>query len=425
MKKFIAVIIAAMTAGGVSAQQPTQLRFTLEQCLEYAMGNNYTRAAMELGVLSAEIARDQSRMERLPSISASAGQNLLNPHGGSYGASGSMTLYGGGAIDIGIQQSRLQAEQTAVRAMQYDNALTINIMVSYFALLGYEELMRYQESLIAAGEAQVREGQARFEQEAILYGDYLMLEAQLASNRNSAEDTRINRRNELMTLKGLLSMALDAPLAVVMPDTTAVESLALLPVMEYYLERAAMTLPDLELLDYSVELAETNLRLSRSNLMPSLSLSGGLNTGYSGNVRGWGTQVADNFRESASLSLSVPIFTRGRTRASIRRSEIALQQAELDRLQGELDIRRMLTQNYHNVEAALNNFRTLTAREKAYGENLRVFREQFAEGRVRPVDMLQQENNYISIMYDNEQSKYRFMLQRKILDVYMGMEITM
>ena len=425
MKKLIAVIIAAMAAGGVSAQQLTPFRFTLEECLEYAMGNSYTRAAMELGVRSAEIARDQSRMERLPSVSASAGQNLLNPHGGNYGASGSMTLYNGGSIDIGIEQSRLQAEQTAVRAMQYDNTLTINIMGSYFALLGYEELMRYQESLIAAGEAQVREGQARYDQGVILYGDYLMLEAQLASNRNSAEDTRINRRNELMTLKGLLSMDLDAPLAVIVPDTTAVESLARLPVMTYYLERAAISLPDFELLDYSVELAETSLRLSRSAMMPSLSLSGGLSTGYSGSVRGWGTQVADNFGQSASLSLSVPIFTRGRTRANIRRSEIALQQAELDRMQGELDIQRMLTQNYHNVEASLNNFRTLSVREKAYGENLRVFREQFAAGQVRPVDMLQQENNYISIMYDYVQSKYRFMLQRKILDVYMGLEITM
>ena len=49
----------------------------------------------------------------------------------------------------------------------------------------------------------------------------------------------------------------------------------------------------------------------------------------------------------------------------------------------------------------------------------------FSAGSITAVELLQQQNNYISAMNDYIQSKYTFMLQRKVLDVYMGEEITM
>lgn len=438
MKKILfMLVLAAMGATGASAQQSDEgarkgtYNLTLEDCLEYAMGNSYTRRSMELGVRSAELSRDQAKLERLPNLSASASENFSHSKGndgswgGSYGVSTGMTVFNGGNINNTIKQSELQAGQAETRAAQYDNTLTMNIMSSFFAILGYEELLRYQESLMEQSEAQVRDGKARFDNHAILRSDYLMLESQLASNRNSVTDTRISLANEMLNLKGLLSMDPEAELAIVNPDTTAFMSLTVIPEMSYYLDRSTSTLPDLELLDYSVELAETSLKLSKSSLFPTLSISGGLNTGHSQNFQNWGTQVKDRFSQSAGVSLSIPIFNRNRTRTNIAQSRISLQQAELERLQGEQDIRQTLTESYRNVEAALDRYRMLTSREEAYRETLRVYDEQYRVGQVTPVDLLQQQNNYINVMYDYVQSKYNFMLRRKMLDVYMGLPITM
>jgi hypothetical protein len=38
---------------------------------------------------------------------------------------------------------------------------------------------------------------------------------------------------------------------------------------------------------------------------------------------------------------------------------------------------------------------------------------------------LQQQNNYINVLNDYIQSKYGFMLKRKVLDVYMGNTVTL
>ncbi len=416
-----AVCGAAAQHGGEGAY-----RFTLEDCLKYAMGNNLTRQSMEFSVRAAEITLDQSKLERLPNLSGSVGENVGNNGAisGSYGVSTGVTLFNGGSINNTIKQSELQAGQAEARNAQYDNTLTMSIMSSYFSILGYEELMRYQQSLIKASAEQVRDGKVRYDNSTILRSDYLMLEAQHASNLNSIEDTRINLQNELVNLKTLLSMDPVADLAVVNPDTTAFGTMAVLPAFNDYVDRSTATLPDIELLNYSVELAETNLKLSKASLFPSLSLSAGLSTGHT-RFDNWGTQVKDRFSKSAGISLSIPIFGRNRTRSAVRRSEISLQQAEIERRQGELDIRQTLIESYHNAASALNSYRTLVSREEAYRETLRVYNELFRAGEVKPVELLQQQNNYINVMYDYVQSKYGFMLRRKMLDVYMGMEITM
>lgn len=414
---WFSILIALAQAG---TAQP--LRFTLDDCLEYAMGNSYVREQMALSQRSAELDVEQSRLERLPNLTGSAGENLSHTRGerrtigGSYGLNSGITLFQGGAINEGIKQSELQSGQAGVRAAQYDNTLAIDILGSYFTIVGYGELQRYQQALIAAGEEQVREGMVSFETETIIESDYLMFEAQLEQNRNSALQTEIDLRNELLNLKGLMSMPLEAELTLVGPDTTMVA----LPGESEFIARAESTLPDLEMLDYGVRIADNSLRIAKAGYFPSLSLSGGLSTRHADDFNNWSSQVGDNFSQSAGVSLSVPIFNRNRVRTSVAKSKIALQQAELDRLQGEIDVRRSLLRSYSDAVSARNDYSTQAVRENAYRLSLEASRAQYAAGTIKATELLQQENNYINVMYQFVQSKYDFMLRRRMLDVYMG-----
>jgi outer membrane protein TolC len=50
---------------------------------------------------------------------------------------------------------------------------------------------------------------------------------------------------------------------------------------------------------------------------------------------------------------------------------------------------------------------------------------QFNYGKITTVDLLQQQNNYLNALNTYIQNKYSLVLQRKVLDVYMGKEITL
>jgi outer membrane protein len=379
---------------------------------------------------SQEAGYKQSKRERLPDVSASLSEGVGHTSGlsaawsGSAGIDASVAIYQGGAIGRAIEQSKLQMEQAAYQTSKYDNELAIQILQSFLSVLGYEELLKYQETVITASEEQLKQGKERYAAGKILESDYLMLEAQLAGDKSNVVDAKANRDNSLLTLKGLLSMDMNADLQIVYPDTLAMAAMQMLPEREAALERAMAALPDMEVLRYGVRIAEANLKLSKAGYLPTVSLFAGLSTGHQ-DYSSLGAQLSDRFSQQAGVRVSIPIFSKGQTQTKVLQSKIALQQAKYDRQEGELNITQSVLQEYLNVSAALAKYEAARVKENAYRKTFNAYRMQFDVGAITAVELLQQQNNYISALNDYVQSKYGFMLKRKILDVYMGVAITM
>ncbi len=428
MKKIL-LIMACMAALGAQAQGP--YRFTLEECLAYAMGNNYTRQSM---LLSQDAAADnlaQSRLERLPGVSASASESFSasNERGsswtGSYGVDASMPLYKGGSISTTIEQNQLFVEQSAANTAQYDNALTVQIVQAFLTTLGNEELLKDQRAIVQASEEGVRQGEAQYAAGTILESDYLLLKAQYASDANNITDTEISVQNNLLVLKGLLSMPATTELQINYPEASVTEGMGVLPEMDRVLERARASMPEFRISQYSVDIAGKDVMLARSGYMPTLTLGAGAGTGHGPDFYNYGQQLNDGLNGQVGLSLSVPIFNNGRTRSRVTQSRIALQQAQLDQKQTEIDLLQSVAVDYQDVVSSWNKYRTTDIRQDAYLHTFEAYRAQFNAGAITAVDLLQQQNNYIGALNDYIQSKYSFILKRKILDVYMGVPVTM
>jgi len=431
MKKYLLVMMTVLLPVIAGAQEG--YLFTLEECLQYALEKNYNRQSLKLTEESYQAAYRQAKNERLPAVSASLNENLSNSTkntatgvstGGSsvtgnYSVSASMTVYQGGYLNNSIEQSRLQMEQATYQASQYENELTIQILQAFLSVLGNEELLKYQYSLTEASKQQLHQGKEQFRLGAILESDYLLLEAQYANDQNSIVDTEIVRNNNLLRLKNLLSMNPAVNLQIVYPDTSAIIGMALLPTQDYVTERALTYLPDMKIGQCNIDIANTSLKLSTSGYYPTVSLGAGLGTGHS-DFSNFGPQVNNRLNEQIGLTVTIPIFNKNRTKTNVTRSKISLQQAELSFMQTELNIRQTVMQEYQDVMSAYNKYKVTDIRQNAYAKSFEAYRTQFNAGSITPVELLQQQNNYIGALNDYIQSKYGFMLKRKILDVYMG-----
>lgn len=419
-----AVSLLAQTAGEV-------LKMSLDECIEYALSNNYDRQSIQLDESARENTYKQSKLERLPNLSANLTENLNHTNNntgtwdGNYSLSAGITLFQGGQINQSIKKNQLSYEQSKLKTAQYDNTLIINILQSFLTAIGNEELLNYQRSLLTASEAQVKQGESRLKAGEILESDYLLLEAQLASDRNNVLETTINRDNGLLSLKKMLSMDLAVNLELVYPDTDYIDELKLLPPESAVLQQAMAAMPEIEISNYNVEIAETGLKISKSAFYPTLSLNGSIGSGHNQNFKQYGTQVSDRFNQQVGLTLSVPIFNKGKTKANVTQSQISLQQAELDKMQTELDVEQTILGEYRNVVAAASKYETSEVKEKAYSMSFESYTLKYNAGAITTVELLQQQNNYISAMNDYIQSKYGFLLKRKILDVYMGEPVNM
>ncbi len=433
MKKMLLLSIICIKAFTTIAQDNVAVKhnFTLEDCLRYALGNSYNMQSLKLSEDAQQTIYEQSKMERLPSVSASANENITSSKAnssafnGTYSVSANMTLYQGGSISNTIEQNKLRREQASYQTEQYQNDLTIQILQSFLNVLGNEEMLKYQEVIIKASEEQLNQGREQFRVGGILESDYLLLEAQYANDQNNYTDTEIARDNSILTLKKLLSMRPAEELQIIYPDTSTITKMSAIPPMVDVIELAGNTLPSLKVNQYDVNIANMSVKLARSGYMPSLNLFGSVGTGHANDFSDFGTQLSDGLKEQVGLSLSVPIYSNNRNKSKVAQSRIAVQQAELSQKQAELDVQQTVATQYQDVVSAYNKYKITNIRQSAYQKTFDAYRVQFNAGAITAVDLLQQQNNYISALNDFIQSKYGFMLKRKILDVYMAVPIAL
>lgn len=431
LKKALLAIALALLMLPTFAQEASSYRFTLEDCLRFALANSYERKSMELTGKSLETTYEQSKQQRLPNLSASVGQNFSNNENGwstsgNVGVGSSVTIYQGGNINNTIEQNRLNMERNEVQLERYDNQLATQILQSFLVVLGNQELLNYQQKVLNTSREQVKQGRARYRAGSILESDLLLLEAQYYSDSNNVVDTRINIENNLLDLKVLLSMNPSDDLEIVTPNTENLDALKeTLPTEEEAVSQAVEYMPDLRMSNYDIRLAEKSVDMARGNYFPSISANANVGMGVlsydsEGNSRWCGKPT-----ESAGISMSIPIYSRGSTKANVKKSRIALEQAQLDYEQSSLSVRQTVVQAYRNVVAAYNAYKVSQLKEQAYSKSFDAYNIQYQYGTITTVDLLQQQNNYLNALNSYIQNKYSLLMKRKILDVYMGKQITL
>ena len=429
IKSIILTAAAVLTlTQPVFAQKNYQ--FSLEDCLRFAFANSYERKNMELSSESQQVSYEQSKQSKLPSVSASASETYTHNSNGSsvtgnVGIGAQVVIYQGGNINNTIEQNRLNMERSEMQLQQYDNQLSVQILQTFLTAISNNELLEYQEEILNSSRAQMEQGRERYKVGSILESDILLLEAQYISDSSNVIETRINRDNSILSLKVLLSMDPLDNLQIIQPSTESLKDLAsTMPTEEVAIDMALEAYPSLKLSEYDILLAENNISMAGSGYKPSLTASASIGTGHI-DFDNFGQQLSDRFNQSAGLTLSIPIYSRGQNKTNVKKSKIALEQARLEHEQTQLDVRQTVSLAYRNVVSAYNTFKASELKENAYSKSFEAYEVQFQYGKITAVELLQQQNNYLNALNTYIRNKYTLVLQRKILDVYMGIEITL
>ena len=431
MKKVAFCLFCLLLMVPAVAQEHKAYQFSLEDCLRFAFANSNERKSMELSGESLQATYEQSKKQWVPNLSASVGENFSNNSqgwstSGNVGVGSSMTIYQGGNIRNTIEQNQLNVERNEVQLERFDNQLALQILQKFLTIIGNEELLNYQSEVLNTSREQLKQGQARYKVGSILESDLLLLEAQYYSDSNSIIDTHVSIENGLLDLKVLLSMEPTDDLQIISPNTDNLDNLReTLPSEEQALDLAMQTMPDLRMSDYDIRIAEKSVDIARGNYFPSISANANVGVpilSFDGNGT---SQWYGKPSESVGVSMSIPIYSRGQTKTNVKKSRIALEQAQLDYEQAQLEVRQTVVQAYRDVVSAYNAYKVLQVREEAYRKSFNAYNIQYQYGTITTVELLQQQNNYLNVLNTYIQNKYSLVMKRKILDVYMGKEISL
>ena len=427
-----------LVISNIYAQENTvKQNFTLEECLQYAESNNFTLQSGSIDISTSELNLRQAKENIAPSVSASASQgfNFGNYEksvgwNGNYGISAGMTLFNGLSNANKIKQSKLNVEQSQLSLESSKNSIRVSVIQAFLTIMMNEELLGYQQQVLIASKEQMEQGKQQFDVGQILESDYKMLQAQYTSDLYNLENLRHNIQSNYLTLKNLLSIDPSIEIAIVPPDSATLFKSLDLPSLQELIERSTNYLPELKMSKNDITSAEYDVKIQKANFYPTLSANAGISTGYNGSNlttpnTGWGTQLWHGLGENIGLSLNIPIYQRSNVRNSVKLAEYRAEQVELQNKETIYKVNRELQQSYLDVAKAQNDFIAAEAKRDAYLANYKTYSLRFKYGSVTAVDLIQQQTNFLNQLNQFMQAKYSYVLQRKILDVYMGIPVTL
>jgi len=438
MKKLFLLGCALIWMASLQAQetnnvQQTQdiMHLSLEDCIKYAETNNYSLQTTGLNVTSSKISFIQSKLSIAPSVSASASQgfsfsNYTHTAGwnGDYGVNAAMTLFNGLNNYNTIQQSKLNVEQANQELEQSKNSIRSSILKAFLTIMMNQDMLVYEQDVLKSSSEQMAQGEQQYKVGKILESDYLLLKAQYTSDLYNIENTKNTISANYLTLKNLLSVNPSQPMDIIRPDSATLFKNLAVPELQEVLTKANEYLPELKISQNDITNANYNVKLQKSAYYPDLSLSAGINTGYTRGTDNYGTQLAKNLGESVGLSLNVPIYQRSSVKNNVKLAEIKVQQAELSQKETQQQVLQDLQQCYLDLNTAYNDYTVSEVQKNAYYANFKAYSLKFQYGSVTAVDLLQQQTNYLNQLNKFMQNKYSYILQRKMMDVYMGVPVT-
>lgn len=411
--------------------------FTLEECLQYAESNNFSIQSSSINISTSELSYKQAKMNIAPSVSASATQgfNFGNYEksvgwNGNYGISAGMTLFNGLSNANKIKQNKLNVEQSQLSLESSKNNIRVAVIQAFLAIMMNEELLGYQQQVLTASREQMEQGRQQLDVGQILESDYKMLQAQYTSDLYNIENTKNNIQANYLTLKNLLSMNPSTEISITLPDSATLFKSLELPLLQELIERSTNYLPELKMSENDIASAEYDVKIQKANYYPTLTANASISTGYNGSNltapnTAWGTQLWHGLGENIGLSLNIPIYQRGTVRNNVKMAEYRVEQLELEQKETEYSVNQELQQSYLDVMSSQNDFIAAEAKTDAYLANYKTYNLRFKYGSVTAVDLIQQQTNYLNQLYNYMQAKYSYVLKRKILDVYMGIPVTL
>ncbi|MDE3741449.1 TolC family protein [Maribacter polysaccharolyticus] len=448
MKFKLTAILLVLTVGWVSAQQK---KWTLEECVAYALENNLSIAQYELNLEDVKIDGKDALGDLLPSLNGSSSvssntgfsinpTNNLPTNSTTFNYSGSLTA--GVTLFDGLQSIRsLGRAKLAAISSQYQlddlkDDISLNVANAYLQVLSNKEALKVSKAQYAVTEQDLKRTKELVESGVVAKGDLLEIEATAANQ----EQQIVNNEGLVLISKINLAQLLQitdygnfdvADEAFEIPPSDILNNSA-----ETIFAKALEFRNDIKLSKTNVELAEKDLQIAKGAYYPSLSGFFQYNNRYSDATEipnTDGVYYTPGFKDqmwifdgiSYGASLSLPIFNGWSTRNSVSRYKINLEKTKLQFEQDKLDLETTVNQAYVDVTTFYKSYeaaeKTLEARRLAY----EYAKERFNVGLMNSFDYSQAQARVDNAEAEVIRAKYAYIFRLKILEFYFGIPISL
>lgn len=440
MKKSLLILVFALVT---MVSQGQQKKWTLEECVAYALENNISVKQSELDVKVSEIRKKDAIGNFLPSLNASTsyGWNIglsqdpvtfnavtATSKTLSGGVSSGVTLYNGLRNLNQLYRSNLEIISKQYQLDKMKDDISLLVANSFLQILFNKESLKVLESQQSITQQQLKRTQDLVDAGSLPKGDLLEVQATIASQ----EQQIVNAENAIQLSKISLAQILliedyqnfdTADSNYITPEPQILNQS-----VNAIVAKAKEVRYDIKIAETNSELAQYDLKIAKGAYQPTLSGFYSFGTNYFTSelfeTPNFKTQVSDNKGHSFGVQLSIPIFNGWAASNNVDRSKVNVERSRFQLEQANLDLETAVYQAYNDVRGALKAYqaseKTLAARQEAFNYS----RERYNVGLLNAFDFNQSQNQFESAQSEVLRAKYDYTFKLKVLEFYFGIPIT-
>ena len=475
MKKINCFSLIFILLFGLSIQAQTK-KWTLEECVKYAIDNNISIKQTELDTKTVAIDKKGAVGNFLPSLNANASHSwniglnqdittgLLRNQTTQFtsaGASVGVDIYKGMQNQNTLRKANLSIVAAKYQLLKMQEDVALNVANAFLQVLFNKENLKVQKEQLGINEKQYTRSEEMVKAGSIPRGDLLDIKATVATNNQNVIAAENALLISKLSLAQLLQLKDFEDFDVV--DGTDIKDqnniLAQTPNTIY--DKAKEERTELKIAKTNLEISQKNLEIAKGAYQPSLIGFYNFNTraAYSDVIRGYqpdasnptsvvgyvdGTnqnvlrqntspilggadpvfdQFSNNKGQSFGAQLSIPIFNGFSTRNNVERSKVSLEKSKIAVEQQELDLQRNVYTAFTDAKGGLNAYESALSALEARQEAYNYAKEKYAVGMMNSFDFNQSQTLYTVAQSEVLRTKYDYIFKIKILEFYFGIPI--
>lgn len=425
------VVMILSCFGNVQAQIG---KWTLEECVEYALRHNVEVKQSQNQIRSLNVERNTLKNTFLPDLNAGASQKFAfgrslnqentyedsNIQNSSFSVSTEVSLFNGFKRIHSITSNKFDLLAAEADKELMENNLSLSVTGAYYQILLDKEIFRIAKEQIQLTKEQEERTRLLIENGKVSQSQLYDVKAQLADDELAATEAGNSLRMsilelmQLMELKGVEEFDVDS----INENLTPADSL----MPEYVFASAVSCMPQIQQAYYSLQSKSALVKVARSGYYPVLSLGAGVNTGYyysgSGLNQAFDIQFRNNMQKSIYLTVSIPIFDRFSTRNQVKTARIEENNATLTLENEKKKLYKDIEKAYLDAMAAFEKYKSTTKAVVANQEAHRYALEKYTAGKSAVYEYNEIKMKLADALSKQSQAKYTYLLKGRLLAFY-------
>ncbi len=417
--------------------------WSLQKCVEHAQKNNLNLRQSEIAIQQATINNKEDKFARHPNLNANVNggfnfgrtidpttNDFRNQRIGNSQVSiqSNMTVYSGGRINNSIEKSKFEVEAAKADAKTMLNDIALQISTFYLNVLLAQEQVTIAQNQLKLTDTQLAQTDKRINAGVLPKNERLEILAQQARNQQNLITAQNNVAINLISLKNLLELEPAQDIAVEVPTDVIPSAEEILSLEEIY-SQALDAQPSIKASELRMESAQLDIPIAESFGLPQIDLFAQINSN-SVHIPDFPNpkyfrQLDTNLGQTLGAQVSIPIYNRNRTKLAVERARLGVINAEVQNKQAKQALKADIQNAVASARAAKAQLAAsqvaLDAAKASYNNSQKMY----DLGAINTLEFTNSKGNLDTAELNLIQSKYDYVFRLKVIDFYLGKDLSM